>query len=73
MELTLPRRVVAALAAGGFALSVLAGITGAGHVAARSAAAGTSTDADLITEVAFPALLAGTATHDHGPENLQTK
>ena len=40
MELTLPRRVVAALAAAGLAFGVLAGVTGVGHLAARFAVAG---------------------------------
>jgi hypothetical protein len=90
MELTSARRVGAALAAAGLAFSVLAGVTGVGHLAARSAVAGASTDAGLITEVGFPKVVADgaaalppevdllaepveTTSHDHGPENFQTK
>ncbi len=86
MELTLPRRVGAALATAGLAFGVLAGVTGLGHVAARSAVADAD-DAGLITGVTIPKLVgdsaaavppaidvpAEVATHDHGPLNLQTK
>jgi hypothetical protein len=57
MELTLARRVGAALAAAGLAFSVLAGVTGVGGLAARSTVADTPTDAGLITEVGFPKLV----------------
>jgi hypothetical protein len=36
---------------------VLAGVTGVGHPAARSASAGTSTGAGLITNVGFPSVV----------------
>jgi hypothetical protein len=82
MQLTLPRRVGAALAAAGLAFGVLAGVTGLGHIATRSALADTAADAGLITGVTIPKLVgdsaaavppAEVATHDHGPLNLQTK